>query len=164
SESSVSCPSLSRMACLKLGCSDDSRLTRNLVPSSTPSAPSMIAAASPRPSAIPPAASTGMAATASHTIATTAMVVSHLTRPPLPFGKDPAGPGRRGSPRLGYAPGHECYLAARGVGALHIRLDVLLRPRPGKGDHGGPQRERRCERIVLDIEQQEVQGKRPICK
>jgi hypothetical protein len=50
------------------------------------------------------------------------------------------------------------------VGALHIRLHVLLRPRPGKGDHRGSQNERRCERIVLDIEEEKVQGKRPICK
>jgi hypothetical protein len=33
-----------------------------------------------------------------------------------------------------------------------------------KAIHGRPQNERGCERIVLDIEQQEVQGKRPICK
>jgi len=77
---------------------------------------------------------------------------------------DHVGPGPRGSHGLGDAARHERDLAAGGVGALHIRLDVLLRPRPGKGDHGGPQRDRRCEGIVLDIEQQEVQGKRPICE
>src|SRR5215510_9664642 len=154
------------MACLKLGCSDDSRLARNLVPSSTPSAPSMIAAASPRPSAIPPAASTGMGATASTTIGTSVMVVCQPTCPPAlgALRNDHVGPGLRGSHCLGYAARHERDLAARGMGALHIRLHVLLRPRPGKGDHGGPQSEPRCERIVLDIEQQEVQGKRPICQ
>ena len=49
SESSVSWPSLSRIACLKLGCSGDSALARKRVPSRTPSAPSDSAADKPAP-------------------------------------------------------------------------------------------------------------------
>ena len=82
SDSSVSWPSLSRIACLKLGCSGDSPLARKRVPSSTPSAPSASAAARPRPSAMPPAARTGTGATASTTIGTSAMLACQPTWPP----------------------------------------------------------------------------------
>src|SRR5262249_45957851 len=54
SESRVSWPSLSTIACLKFRCSGDSSVARKRVPSSTPSAPSARAAARPRPSAMPP--------------------------------------------------------------------------------------------------------------
>src|SRR5262249_61708501 len=84
--------------------------------------------------------------------------------PPRPLREHPSAPGRRAPHPPGPPARHERDLVARGMGALHVGLHVLLRPRPGKGDHGGPQSEGRGERIVLDIEQQEVQGKRPIRK
>ena len=52
------------------------------MPSSTPSAPSAIAAASPRPSATPPAVSTGIGATASTTIGVSTMLATQPTWPP----------------------------------------------------------------------------------
>src|SRR5262249_58254138 len=68
----------------------------NLVPSSTPSAPSMIAAANPRPSAIPPAASTGTGATASTTMGTSVSVVCQPTCPPpsVPYAMMTSAPAR----------------------------------------------------------------------
>ena len=52
------------------------------MPSCTPQAPSIKAAATPRPSPMPPAAMTGIS-TASHTCGTSAMVVRSPTCPPL---------------------------------------------------------------------------------
>ena len=80
------------------------------------------------------------------------------------LGDDHVSPGLRSSHCLGYAASHERDLASCGMGALHIRGHGLLRRRPGEGDHGGPERERRCERIFLDVEQEEVQSKWPIGK
>ena len=79
SDSAVSWPSESTIACLKFWCSGDSTVARKRVPSSTPSAPSAIAAASPRPSATPPAVSTGIGATASTTIGVSTMLVIQPT-------------------------------------------------------------------------------------
>ena len=58
-----------------------SSTVRKRVPTCTPSAPSANAAAMPRPSAMPPAAITGMR-TASHTLGTSAIVVSSPMWPP----------------------------------------------------------------------------------
>src|ERR1700749_1009228 len=60
----------------------DSGVAQNLVPSTTPWAPSISAAATPRPSVIPPAASTGTGATASTTAGTSGSVDRRLPCPP----------------------------------------------------------------------------------
>ena len=59
-----------------------SELAQNLVPSTAPWAPSISAAATPRPSVIPPAASTGTGATASATAGTSGKVARRLPCPP----------------------------------------------------------------------------------
>ena len=75
---------------------------RNRVPHWTPSAPSMNAAAMPRPSAMPPAAMTGIS-TASTTWGTSAMVVSSPMWPPdsVPSATTAVAPAR--STRLAMA-------------------------------------------------------------
>ena len=60
---------------------EHSSTVRKRVPTCTPSAPSAKAAAMPRPSAMPPAAITGMD-TASHTAGTSVIVVSSPMWPP----------------------------------------------------------------------------------
>ena len=71
------------MACLKPFAIGDSSVARKRVPSSTPSAPRARAAARPRPSATPPAASTGIGATALTTMGTSGIVpMSPICPPP----------------------------------------------------------------------------------
>src|SRR5215475_4410145 len=166
SESSVSCPLLSTIACLKLGCSDDSRLARNLVPSSTPSAPSMIAAASPRPSAIPPAASTGMGATASTTIGTSVMVVCQPTCPPpsVPCAMITSAPACAARTASGTPPAMNVTLQPAAWARSTYGFTSCSGRGQAKAITEGRSVSAGCERIVLDIEQQEVQGKRPICQ
>jgi hypothetical protein len=57
-------------------------VAQNLVPITAPWAPSISAAATPRPSVIPPAASTGTGATASATAGTSGRVDRRLPCPP----------------------------------------------------------------------------------
>ena len=150
SDSAVSWPSLSTIACLKFGCSGDSTLARKRVPSSTPSAPSAIAAASPRPSATPPAVSTGIGADRIDHHRR-----EHHARHPADmaaaFGAlrdDDVGAGLGRLHRLRHAVRHERDLAAGVVRAVDIGLQVLVRPRPGELHHLRPQRERRGEAVL----------------
>ena len=71
---SVSAPCPSMIALMAGGSVSASAVARNRVPSSTPAAPSARAAATPRPSAIPPAASTGTGAARSATTGTNGRV------------------------------------------------------------------------------------------
>ena len=77
----VSSPDAKKAARFMFGCERASLLAKNAVPHSTPAAPSIKAAARPRPSAMPPAAMTGMFPTAS----TTAGISGNVDRvPPCP--------------------------------------------------------------------------------
>ena len=78
----VSCPLLSKIAFLKLGCIFDSSLAKKRVPNNIPSAPSAREATRPRPSANPPAANTGTGETASTTIGVRTTEAIQLTWPP----------------------------------------------------------------------------------
>ena len=92
----VSWPSLSTIACLKPFAIGASSLARKRVPSSTPSAPRASAAARPRPSATPPAASTGIGATALTTIGTSGIVpiVPMCPPPSVPWATITSAPAR----------------------------------------------------------------------
>jgi hypothetical protein len=67
-------PDAAKAARFIFGYERASRLAKNAVPHSTPAAPSIKAAARPRPSAMPPAAMTGIFSTASTTAGTSGNV------------------------------------------------------------------------------------------
>src|ERR1700753_2772158 len=101
---SVSSPRPSTIAFLTAGSTMASAVAWNRVPMTAPLAPSTSAAASPRPSAIPPAASTGIGATRSTTAGTNGSVDRPWRGPGPPrlraLSHDHVGPQIHGLPSL----------------------------------------------------------------
>src|SRR3989442_1025382 len=142
----------------------------NRVPTSTPSAPSAKAAARPRPSAMPPAASTGTDATALTTMGTSDIDAIQPTWPPAsvpcatmtsapalgPRRKKHIGPRSHAPNSKETFPRHVHDFRSCVVCALEVFAQLLIEASPSEGDDSRPRPKRYAKALLLCGKQEMV--------